>query len=134
MFNPSLYVKQNNLQRRDAALVLQDLIHRMSWNQEENILDVGCGPGDVTVSVLSNYLPDDVTIVRIQALHNCIATICTCNEFKYQVQYKFFYGIQPVSAFKLIVELRVRRHQTRRCLIIIIPNAFADINLPNLRL
>ncbi|BES90920.1 Acid methyltransferase [Nesidiocoris tenuis] len=72
MFNPSLYVKQNNLQRRDAALVLQDLIHRMSWNQEENILDVGCGPGDVTVSVLSNYLPDDVTIVGCDISENMI--------------------------------------------------------------
>uniref|UniRef100_A0A0A9VZ15 Putative methyltransferase 235L n=2 Tax=Lygus hesperus TaxID=30085 RepID=A0A0A9VZ15_LYGHE len=72
MFNPTLYVKQNQLQRRDVGLVLQDMIHRLQWNQEEHILDVGCGPGDITTSVLSNYLPDDVTIVGCDISENMI--------------------------------------------------------------
>nr|QAB35587.1 juvenile hormone acid O-methyltransferase [Cyrtorhinus lividipennis] len=72
MFNPTLYVKQNALQKRDVGLVLQDVIHRLQWDQEERILDVGCGPGDITTSVLSNYLPEDVSIVGCDISENMI--------------------------------------------------------------
>ena len=52
MQNAALYATSNAMQRRDAAVVLASHISAMTWEEEENILDVGCGSGDVTSSLL----------------------------------------------------------------------------------
>ena len=72
MQNAPLYAASNQMQRRDAGLVLASHLPRMDWSQAEDqvscdwsrarqysaligrqrILDVGCGSGDVTSSLL----------------------------------------------------------------------------------
>uniref|UniRef100_A0A023F6L1 Putative farnesoic acid o-methyltransferase n=1 Tax=Triatoma infestans TaxID=30076 RepID=A0A023F6L1_TRIIF len=42
---------------------LIDVIDKLTWNENENILDIGCGSGNVTVNVLSEYVPEDSTII-----------------------------------------------------------------------
>ena len=57
MQNAALYATSNAMQRRDAAVVLASHISAMTWEEEENILDVGCGSGDVTSSLLYEAIP-----------------------------------------------------------------------------
>jgi juvenile hormone acid methyltransferase len=44
---------------RDVAKVLSEYINSMSWKTGDRVLDVGCGPGNVTTQVLLPRLPDD---------------------------------------------------------------------------
>uniref|UniRef100_A0A069DR98 Putative farnesoic acid o-methyltransferase n=1 Tax=Panstrongylus megistus TaxID=65343 RepID=A0A069DR98_9HEMI len=63
MNDPELYTSANYLQKRDARTVLERMKDELPWNNGENILDVGCGPGDITTSLLIHYLPQDANIV-----------------------------------------------------------------------
>merc|ERR1712004_401088 len=47
----------NQLQRRDAAVVLAAHLPAMTWSDEERLLDIGCGSGDVTSSLLVPTIP-----------------------------------------------------------------------------
>lgn len=48
MENPELYAVASALQKRDAALVLSQYLGRFNWTQQDDILDFGCGTGDIT--------------------------------------------------------------------------------------
>uniref|UniRef100_A0A0P4VMX5 Putative farnesoic acid o-methyltransferase n=1 Tax=Rhodnius neglectus TaxID=72488 RepID=A0A0P4VMX5_9HEMI len=63
MIDPELYTSVNELQKRDARNALERVKDELPWNNGEKILDVGCGPGDLTTSLLKHYLPHDATIV-----------------------------------------------------------------------
>ncbi|KAJ1519495.1 hypothetical protein ONE63_004780 [Megalurothrips usitatus] len=63
MDNASLYACANCLQKRDASRALEEFLPRMTWGSDEMVLDVGCGPGDVTAEVLLPKLPSDVSHV-----------------------------------------------------------------------
>uniref|UniRef100_A0A023F7P1 Putative farnesoic acid o-methyltransferase n=1 Tax=Triatoma infestans TaxID=30076 RepID=A0A023F7P1_TRIIF len=63
MIDPELYTSVDYLQKRDARTVLERMKDELPWDNGENILDVGCGPGDVTTSLLKHYLPQDANIV-----------------------------------------------------------------------
>ncbi|XP_027227056.2 juvenile hormone acid O-methyltransferase [Penaeus vannamei] len=68
MEDAQLYVSANALQRRDALVVLTEFLPQMAWQEEgENILDIGCGSGDVTRNLLMPLLPrvEQVTGVDI---------------------------------------------------------------------
>ncbi len=52
MHNADLYESSNGLQRRDAAAVVAEFVPRLSWSDDELVLDVGCGAGDVTHDIL----------------------------------------------------------------------------------
>lgn len=57
MQNAALYATSNQMQRRDAAVALAAHLPSMTWQEEEDILDVGCGCGDVTSSLLYSAIP-----------------------------------------------------------------------------
>ena len=57
MQNAPLYATSNQMQRRDAAVALAAHLPSMTWEEEEDILDVGCGSGDVTASLLYSAIP-----------------------------------------------------------------------------
>jgi len=54
MHKANLYARYNGLQRRDADAILAEFVPLMEWRADgqEVLLDVGCGPGDVTATVL----------------------------------------------------------------------------------
>ena len=63
MQDAPLYAASNQLQRRDAALALDSVIPAMTWNKEgERVLDIGCGAGDVTSSLLLASIPVKVSL------------------------------------------------------------------------
>lgn len=57
---PELYVEDNGLQRRDATDILNKFIGKMIWEPNEIILDLGCGPGDVTFEILYSFLKNKI--------------------------------------------------------------------------
>jgi len=60
MENPELYAVASALQKRDAALVLSQYLGRFDWTQQDDILDFGCGTGDITRH-LSDLFPKFVS-------------------------------------------------------------------------
>lgn len=62
MDNASLYATSNQLQRRDASVALAASVPAMRWGGGggggERVLDIGCGSGDVTATLLAAALPD----------------------------------------------------------------------------
>jgi juvenile hormone acid methyltransferase len=59
MNNAELYASCHDLQTRDATKVLSEYINAMSWKTGDRVLDLGCGPGNVTSQVLMPRLPAD---------------------------------------------------------------------------
>ncbi|XP_050441411.1 juvenile hormone acid O-methyltransferase isoform X1 [Adelges cooleyi] len=60
MDRPELYAEENGMQRRDASDALNNYLSRMVWKPREVVLDVGCGPGDVTSDILFPVLQDKI--------------------------------------------------------------------------
>lgn len=52
MNKAQLYSTANALQTRDAAAALSFYCDDMSWSEDCDVLDVGCGSGDVTFKLL----------------------------------------------------------------------------------
>lgn len=57
---PELYVKDNGMQQRDASEITSAFVKKMIWKPNEVILDIGCGPGDVTSNILHQLLKDKI--------------------------------------------------------------------------
>lgn len=57
MENAALYATSNQLQRRDASVVLAAHLPGMIWKEGERMLDIGSGSGDVTSTLLLPALP-----------------------------------------------------------------------------
>ncbi|CAD7079457.1 unnamed protein product [Hermetia illucens] len=49
--SPSSYAQVNRVQRQDAEQLLEEYSKIIRWrnNGKENVLDIGCGPGDITI-------------------------------------------------------------------------------------
>lgn len=60
MESPELYIKNNSLQYRDASTITSTYFKKMMWKPNETILDIGCGPGDVTSNILHQLLKDKI--------------------------------------------------------------------------
>lgn len=62
MIQPKLYYKNNTLQKNDTKFVLDNYSHLVRWNldEREDVIDVGCGLGDVTCELLVPRLPETV--------------------------------------------------------------------------
>ncbi|GLH06452.1 Juvenile hormone methyltransferase [Gryllus bimaculatus] len=62
MYQPALYARSNAAQRESVSRVLREWAGRLRWSREEQeaVLDVGCGPGDVTAQLLLPRLPSSV--------------------------------------------------------------------------
>lgn len=61
MDNPVPYIHVNHLQRFGARQALQEFGSVINWRSDglDSVLDVGCGPGDVTIDILMSFLPAD---------------------------------------------------------------------------
>lgn len=57
---PEKYIKENGMQRRDINNILNKCIKQMIWKPNEVILDIGCGPGDVTSDILFPFLKNKI--------------------------------------------------------------------------
>ncbi|KAK7870786.1 hypothetical protein R5R35_005451 [Gryllus longicercus] len=65
MYQPALYARSNAAQRESVSRVLREWAGRLRWSREEQeaVLDVGCGPGDVTAQLLLPRLPSSVRVL-----------------------------------------------------------------------
>lgn len=48
---------------REVARFLQEHARLLRWRPEEVVLDAGCGPGDITATVLQPWLPVDFRLL-----------------------------------------------------------------------
>ncbi len=60
-----VYHSYHGMQDRDASLVLREYQSKMKWNHRHKILDIGCGPGDLTVNYLLPLVPKNGELVRL---------------------------------------------------------------------
>ncbi|KAI5710011.1 hypothetical protein M8J76_017040 [Diaphorina citri] len=60
MHKATLYETNNSMQQLDAAKLLSQYIDQFKWTDNESVLDVGCGPGNVTSKLLLPNLPKSV--------------------------------------------------------------------------
>lgn len=75
MDNPKLYVCGNQLQREKSELVFQHYSNIMNWKIDgtDSLLDIGCGPGDNTVNIVTKLMPMSFhKIVGVDISHNMI--------------------------------------------------------------
>lgn len=59
MNKPNLYHRANGVQRRDAKEILDEHGHLLRWreNDEDSLLDIGCGSGDVLIDFVIPIAP-----------------------------------------------------------------------------
>lgn len=60
MYCPEKYIRGNGLQRRDSEDISNRFIEKMIWKPNEIVLDVGCGPGDVSSNILYPLLKNKI--------------------------------------------------------------------------
>ncbi|XP_025206653.1 juvenile hormone acid O-methyltransferase-like [Melanaphis sacchari] len=60
MHCPDKYIKNNGMQRKNAEDISSTYIQQMVWKSNEVVLDIGCGPGDVTSVILYPLLKDKI--------------------------------------------------------------------------
>uniref|UniRef100_A0A023F6M8 Putative farnesoic acid o-methyltransferase n=1 Tax=Triatoma infestans TaxID=30076 RepID=A0A023F6M8_TRIIF len=63
MHDAETYHKFTLLSCAGAKEVLIYVKDKLTWNENENILDIGCGTGDITVNVITEYVPSDSKII-----------------------------------------------------------------------
>ncbi|RZF34117.1 hypothetical protein LSTR_LSTR017592, partial [Laodelphax striatellus] len=63
MNSAELYENRNSSQFNDSASVLNQFKSKLQWQDNETIMDVGCGPGNVTAKLLQPLVPNDARIV-----------------------------------------------------------------------
>lgn len=59
MLNADAYSEVNKKTEKYSGIInfLKDYEDEMDWRPDETVLDVGCGPGDVTAHALQKWLP-----------------------------------------------------------------------------
>ncbi|CAG4948875.1 unnamed protein product [Colias eurytheme] len=63
MNNVELYQKYNRLQAHDAVKFLDEYTKKLHWKEGATVMDIGCGDGKVTATVLKKYLPARTKVV-----------------------------------------------------------------------
>nr|BAU79434.1 juvenile hormone acid O-methyltransferase [Planococcus kraunhiae] len=59
------YYSYHGMQDRDADIALQKYKPKMKWNSKHKILDIGCGPGDLTYNYLLPLIPSNGEMLGI---------------------------------------------------------------------
>ncbi|KAG5674680.1 hypothetical protein PVAND_004632 [Polypedilum vanderplanki] len=61
MNNSDLYLRNNDVQRRDSSDLLDEFSHYFKWRYDrfDNLLDIGCGPGDVLFDFTLQKIPEN---------------------------------------------------------------------------
>lgn len=57
---PELYIKENGIQRKNAKDITMKYMEKMIWRPNEIVLDIGCGPGDVTSEIIYPFLENKI--------------------------------------------------------------------------
>lgn len=70
MHKATLYETNNSMQQLDAAKLLSQYIDQFKWTDNESVLDVGCGPGNVTSKLLLPNLPKSVVKLVRRVIRN----------------------------------------------------------------
>ncbi|XP_065209414.1 juvenile hormone acid O-methyltransferase-like isoform X2 [Planococcus citri] len=65
MFKAEKYYSYHSLQVRDVITVLQQFKSQIKWTSGQKIIDIGCGPGDVTYELLLPLIPDDAELLAV---------------------------------------------------------------------
>jgi len=60
MDRPKLYADNDAMQRSNVNGFLSKFIENMTWKQDEVILEIGCGPGDMTNDILYRVLQNKI--------------------------------------------------------------------------
>lgn len=63
MNDPVLYAKSNSFQKVTAQNILSEFSHLFQWNQNDSMLDIGCGTGDLTVESILSLLPANSNLI-----------------------------------------------------------------------
>lgn len=63
MDQADLYARVNELWKNDTRAVLDKFSPYINWNETDTLLDIGCGPGDVTMDLLVPRMPNDFETV-----------------------------------------------------------------------
>ncbi|XP_014293044.1 juvenile hormone acid O-methyltransferase [Halyomorpha halys] len=79
MQDPQASINWSYMQKKDVVEILEEFKHQMEWNDGEQILDIGCGLADVTISVIYPMLPPRSVLVGIDV---CDDMIDFCKKFK----------------------------------------------------
>lgn len=61
MDNAELYVVYNAIQKKEAADLIAEFFPHLSWTEDEKVLDIGCGPGDVSTQILIPQIPKNIS-------------------------------------------------------------------------
>ncbi|XP_065209484.1 juvenile hormone acid O-methyltransferase-like isoform X2 [Planococcus citri] len=72
MFKADEYHSNHSLQVRDTSTLLQKFKSQIKWSSGQKIIDVGCGPGDVTYEYLLPLIPDDAELLAVDMCENMI--------------------------------------------------------------
>lgn len=59
MHNAELFHRYSEISRRDSLQAFEDFAGVFNWRSDgkDSMLDIGCGPGDITYSILLPFLP-----------------------------------------------------------------------------
>ncbi|CAB3223296.1 unnamed protein product [Arctia plantaginis] len=82
MNNANLYQQSNSIQKRDALACLEKHAPKMKWKNNNNrIIDIGCGDGTVT-NMLKKYIPTDFKLLGSDTSESMVdyANKHHCNE------------------------------------------------------
>jgi len=78
MFSSEIFVRNNNLTRRDANGTLSKFIEKTDWKPNEVVSDIGCGPGNMTYNTLYPLLKN-----KIKQLVSSVLIIVFCELYVY---------------------------------------------------
>lgn len=88
---PKDYVENNDMERESANNILSKYIEKMNWKQDEVILDVGCGSGDVTFDIV--YVCSK-NIIKQLVSYKCCNYFENCFSYNIQFVYRLVFTYQ----------------------------------------
>ncbi|XP_025407411.1 juvenile hormone acid O-methyltransferase-like [Sipha flava] len=67
------YISNNYYQQKEANDVIRKFVEKMTWKTDEVVLDLGCGPGDVSSNILYPLIKNKIKqLVCVDKLHKFI--------------------------------------------------------------